>query len=124
MVEIKELFYEESRGLLYKFQVSEKAYGTEWYEDEEATYIWLIEDIKQPLGFLSYKVLIAPNKIDFIYVVKIYVLKSHRGTNPILIDDERVSKILFREIDKKGVNFLTLESACERLDLHYQKFGF
>ena len=120
MVEIKELSFFDSQSYLNRFQLLEKAYGADWYgaEDENATYIWLIEDINKPLGFLSYKVLILPNRIEFVYIVKIYVLKSHRGNNPILFEDERVSKILFRQIDKKGVDILTLEYACENLDFY------
>ena len=126
MVEIKELSFFDSQSYLNRFQLLEKAYGADWYgaEDENATYIWLIEDINKPLGFLSYKVLILPNRIDFVYIVKIYVLKSHRGNNPILVEDERVSKILFRQIDRKDVNILTLESACKELDVYYKSLEF
>ena len=120
MVEVKELSFIESKKYLHLFQKLENSYGADWYdaEDEGSRYIWLIEDINKPLGFLSYKVLVLPNRIDFVYIVKIYVLKSHRGNNPILFEDERVSKILFRQIDKKGVDILTLEYACENLDFY------
>ena len=126
MIEIKELNFKNSEQLLDRFQRLENSYGADWYdcEEERAKYIWLIEDIENPLGFLSYKVLLHPNKIDFIYIVKIYVLKNYRGKNPKLIEEERVPEILFRQIDKKGVNILTLESACEKLDIHYERFGF
>jgi len=126
---IKEISYINSREYLSLFQAEEKSYGTDWYdcEDENATYIWWIdvtEVNEKPLGFLSYKILILPNKIDFVYIVKIYVLKSHRGENPILVEEERVSLILFREIERKGINILTLESACETLDDYYKSLGF
>lgn len=123
---IKELSFVQSAELLTKFQLLENSFGSDWYdcEKEEATYIWLMKDIKNPLGFLSYRVLILPNKIDFIYIVKIYVLEIHRGTNPSLIEGERVSEILFRQIDRKGVNILTLESACKELDIYYESLGF
>jgi len=125
-VEIRESTFENSRELLAKFQRLENSYGADWYdcEEESAKYIWLIENIENPLGFLSYKVLVLPNQIDFIYIVKIYILKSHRGQNPTRIEEERVSEILFRQIDRKDVNILTLESACEELDVYYQSLGF
>jgi len=126
---IKELSYKESREYLYKFQREENSYGTDWYdcEDESATYIWLIliEDRSdKPLGFLSYKKMILPNKVDFVYIVKIYVLHTYGGEYATLFNGNRVSKILFDEIDKKGVNILTLESACEQLDIYYKSLGF
>ena len=58
------------------------------------------------------------------YIVKIYVLEDYRGEIPILIEDERVSEILFRQINRKGVNILTLESACDKLDNYYESLGF
>ena len=126
MIEIKELVFEDSKQFLDKFQKLENSYGADWYdcEDKEAKYIWLIKDIENPLGFLSYKILLHPNQKDFIYIVKIYVLEAYRGKIPILIEDERVSEILFRQINKKGVNFLTLESACDKLDNYYESLGF
>ena len=125
-IEIKELTYKQSKQLLYKFQKLEKSYGTDWYdcEEKDAKYIWLIKNIEHPLGFLSYKILVHPNQIDFIYIVKIYVLENYRDKNPQLIKEERVFNILFRQIHRKGVNILTLESACEKLDIHYESFGF
>ena len=35
-----------------------------------------------------------------------------------------MSEILFREIAKKKINILTLESACEKLDIYYKDLGF
>jgi hypothetical protein len=126
VVKIKELVFEDSKQFLDKFQKLENSYGTDWYdcEDKEAKYIWLIKDIENPLGFLSYKILLHPNQKDFIYIVKIYVLEDYRGKIPILIEDERVSEILFRQINRKGVNILTLESACDKLDNYYKSLGF
>ena len=126
VVEIRESTFENSRELLVKFQRLENSYGADWYdcEEERANYIWLIENRDNPLGFLSYKILVLPNKKDFIYIVKIYVLKSHRGQNPTLIEEERVSEILFRQIYRKGIKFLTLESACEKLDVYYESLGY
>lgn len=128
MIDIKELSYDESRELILTFEFLEQPspLSTDWVdvEEDKAKYIWLIENIEKPLGFLSYKKLILPNQVDFIYIVKIYVLKSHRGSNPILVEEERVSEILFREIDKRNVNILTLESACEELDRYYESLGF
>jgi len=126
---IKELSYEESKEYLSKFQQEEKSYGADWYdcEDGSAIYIWLIEIgyiNEKPLGFLSYKKMILPNKVDFVYIVKIYALHTHRGENPTLFNRKRVSEILFDEIDKKGVNILTLESACEKLDIYYKSLGY
>ena len=125
MIEIKELNFENSEQLLYKFQRLEKSYEVDWYdcEEEDANYIWVIENIENPLGFLSYKILLHPNQIDFIYIVKIYVLENYRGRNPQLIENERVSEILFRQIDRKGVNILTLES-IEILEIYYKRLGF
>jgi len=126
MIDIQEFSFMESRELLSIFQSLNNSYGADWYnaEMEEAKYIWVTEDIQNPLGFLSYKVLIHPNQIDFIYIVKIYALSTHRGDNPILIKEERVSEILFRQIDRRGINILTLESACEELDVYYKNLGF
>ena len=117
MVEIKELSFFDLQSYLNRFQLLEKAYGAE-------TYIWLFENIDNPIGFLSYKVLGLPNIIHFVYILKIYVLELYRGNNPILVEDERVSKILFRQIDKKGLDILTLESACKKLDFYYENLGF
>ena len=126
MIDIQNLDFFNSKFLLNKFQALENSYGMDWYdcEDENTEYIWILEGIDNPLGFLSYKILSHPNQIDFIYVVKIYVLEDYRGENPRLIEEERVSEILFRQIDRQGINILTLESACERLDTHYEKLGF
>ena len=125
-VVIREFTFEDSRKFLNKFQLLENSYSCDWYdcEDENAKYIWLIKDIENPLGFLSYKILLHPNHKDFIYIVKIYVLKDYRGKTPILIDDERVSEILFRQIDMKNITILTLESSCEKLDIYYENLGF
>ena len=125
-VVIREFTFENSRELLAKFQLLEKSYSTDWYdcEDENAQYIWLIKDIKNPLGFLSYKILLHPNQIDFIYIVKIYVLEDYRGETPILIEEEKVSVILFRQIDRKNITILTLESSCIKLDNYYDNLGF
>jgi hypothetical protein len=126
MINIQNLDFHNSRFLLSKFQALEKSYGMDWYdcEDENAKYIWIIEDIDNPLGFLSYKILPHPNQTDFIYIVKIYVLKDYRGENPRLIEEERVSEILFRRIEREEINILTLESACEKLDKYYESLGF
>ena len=126
MVDIKNLDFLNSRNLLSKFQSLENSYYSDWYdcEDENAKYIWLIKDIENPLGFLSYKILPHLNQIDFIYIVKIYVLNDYRGTNPTLIEEERVSEILFRQIYRQGINILTLESACDELDVYYETLGF
>ena len=126
MIDIQNLDFFNSKFLLNKFQALENSYGMDWYdcEDENTEYIWILEGIDNPLGFLSYKILSHPNQIDFIYIVKIYVLEDYRGKNPRLIEEERVSEILFRQIDRQGINILTLESACERLDTHYEKLGF
>ena len=126
MINIQNLDFFNSKFLLNKFQALENSYGMDWYdcEDENTEYIWILEGIDNPLGFLSYKILSHPNQIDFIYVVKIYVLEDYRGEDPRLIEEERVSEILFRQIDRQGINILTLESACERLDTHYEKLGF
>ena len=127
-MELQELSYDKSRELISIFESWEEpsCFSIDWVDVHEpsATYIWLLEDIKEPLGFLSYKILILPNKIDFVYIVKIYVLKMHRGKNPILVEKERVSEILFRQIDRKGVDILTLESACKDLDRYYENIGF
>ncbi len=128
MIDIQELSFTESQEFISVFEFLEKPSfnGMDWVdvEDENATYIWLLEDIKKPLGFLSYKIILMPNQIDFIYIVKIYVLKTHRSKKPILIDGKRASMILFEQIYKKDINILTLESADEKLDIYYQKLGF
>lgn len=126
MIEIQNLDFLNSRNLLSKFQSLENSYYADWYncEDENANYIWLVKSIEDPLGFLSYKVLPHPNQTDFIYIVKIYVLNDYRGENPILIEEEKVSEILFRQIDRKGINILTLESSCKKLDNYYENLGF
>lgn len=126
MIEIKNLDFFNSKLFLKKFQALEMSYGMDWYdcEDESAKYIWIVEDIENPLGFLSYKILPHPNQTDFIYIVKIYVLNEYRGKDPVLVEEERVSEILFRQIERQEINILTLESACEELDTHYEKLGF
>ncbi|WP_417332555.1 GNAT family N-acetyltransferase [Halarcobacter sp.] len=126
MIDIQNLDFFNSRSFLNKFQASENSYGMDWYdcEDENAKYIWVIEGIDNPLGFLSYKILFDPSIKEYIYIVKIYVLSQYRGQTPILIEEERVSEILFRQIERQGINILTLESACEGLDNYYESLGF
>ena len=126
MIDIQDLDFSNSRFFLNKFQASENSYGMDWYdcEDENAKYIWTIEGIDNPLGFLSYKIFFDPNITEYIYIVKIYVLSQYRGQTPILIDGERVSEILFRQIEKKEIDILTLESACEGWDDYYESLGF
>lgn len=126
MINIQNLDFSNSKPLLDRFQILEKSYGMDWYDydDENAKYIWVVEDIENPLGYLSYKIMPHPNQIDFIYIVKIYVLENYRGKNPRLIEEERVSEILFRQIELQGISILTLESACSKLDIHYEKLGF
>ena len=126
MIDIKEFDYQSSKHLLKRFQIIEKSYGANWFncEDENSQYIWIIENTDNPLGFLSFKILIHPNQKDFIYIVKIYVQRQYRGENPLLVNKERVSQILFRQIESKGVNILTLESADEKLDAYYEQQGF
>ena len=101
-------------------------FSTDWVDVEESRvkYIWLIEDMEKPLGFLSYRLFILPNKIDFIYIVKIYVLEAYRGVSPTFLEDRRVSEILFNEVDKRNVNILTLESSDKELDRYYESLGF
>jgi len=125
-MELQELSFSDSREFLYKFQKTEKAYGAEWYdvEESEATFIWLIEDLANPLGFLSYKIFALPESQEFLYIVKIYVLNTHRGKDALMIEGERVSEVLFRVIENKGMNILTLESSDERLDEYYKSLGF
>lgn len=126
MIDIQNLDFYNSRLLLSKFQASENSFCMDWYdcEDENAKYIWAIEGVDNPLGFLSYKVLFDSSINEYIYIVKIYVLSEYRGETPKLIEEERVSKILFRQIERQGINILTLESACEKLDDYYESLGF
>jgi hypothetical protein len=51
-------------------------------------------------------------------------LENYRGKNPILIEERRVSHMLFQEIYQKGINILTLESADDKLDAYYKRLGF
>ncbi|MGD9623990.1 MAG: hypothetical protein AB7U51_04965 [Arcobacter sp.] len=126
MIDIQNLDFHNSRFLLNKFQGLEKSFGMDWYdcEDENAKYIWVIKGVDNPLGFLSYKILFDSSIKEYIYIVKIYVLSQYRGQTPILIEEERVSEILFRQIERQGINILTLESACEELDDYYESLGF
>ena len=126
MIDIQNLDFHDSRFLLNKFQGLEKSFGMDWYdcEDENAKYIWVINGVDNPLGFLSYKILFDSIIKEYIYIVKIYVLSQYRGQTPILIEEERVSEILFRQIERQGINILTLESACEELDDYYESLGF
>ena len=126
MIDIQNLDFSNSRSFLKRFQILENSFGMDWYdcEDENAKYIWVINGVDNPLGFLSYKILFDSIIKEYIYIVKIYVLSQYRGQTPILIEEERVSEILFRQIERQGINILTLESACERLDTHYEKLGF
>jgi hypothetical protein len=126
VIDIQNLDFHDSRFLLNKFQGLEKSFGMDWYdcEDENAKYIWVINGVDNPLGFLSYKILFDSIIKEYIYIVKIYVLSQYRGQTPILIEEERVSEILFRQIERQGINILTLESACEELDDYYESLGF
>lgn len=128
---IEELSNDDSKKYLDIFLRAEEKQlkrfiGSDWYDcdDEYATYIWLLNGIDEPLGFLSYKLIFLDDTKDFIYIVKVYVLKNHRGKNPILIEERRVSHMLFQEIYQKGINILTLESADDKLDSYYKRLGF
>lgn len=131
----EELSYDDSRKYLYLFQREEERLlglkgqflGMDWYgcdDDKDTTFIWLLKDIDVPLGFLSYKPIFWDDTKDFIYIVKVYVLENYRGKNPILMEERRVSYMLFQEIDQKGINILTLESADDKLDNYYKRLGF
>lgn len=133
---IQELDYNNSRKYLEYIEkvslskctcleeISKFLFDWEEATDKTSQYIWVQNDIESPLGFLSYKIYPIPNSKEFLYIVKIYVLSEYRGENPILIDDERVSQLLFREIERKGINIFTLESANSKLDIYYKKLGF
>lgn len=123
---IQELNFIDSKRYLDTFYFKEKPSCSDWYEAEEsnAQYIWKFANIDIPIGFLSYKVYQLPNTKEFLYIVKIFVLKEYRGESPILIENERVSQILFREIERKGINILTLESADIKLDGYYKKLDY
>ena len=58
MIDIQNLDFFNSKFLLNKFQALENSYGMDWYdcEDENTEYIWILEGIDNPLGFLSYKI--------------------------------------------------------------------
>ncbi len=133
---IRELSYEKSIEFIKHFESLEQPniQGMDWTEiyTKDAKYIWFLElddMIEKPLGFLSYTKYILYNQINFLYIVKIYVLKTHcqgaeKNENPILINGKKVSEILFEKIDEKDINILTLESASDNLDVHYRKLGF
>lgn len=122
---------DESQNLLNYFNDLEKAYlTTDWSGSEDGDkYIWLIDNSvvpEKPIGFIAYKEYLLHNKKEFIFIVKIYVLKGFsRVPNPFLIDDKKASMILFERLEALGKSIITLESACEKLDKHYEYFfGF
>ncbi len=121
----------ESQNLLNYFNELEKAYLTiDWIGSEDGDkYIWLIDDSfipEKPIGFIAYKEYLLHNKEEFIFIVKIYVLKGFsRVSNPHLIEKKKASEILFERVEALGKPIITLESACEKLDNHYKDFfGF
>jgi len=129
VLRVVERNYRQSEELLKEFQITEKVFGCEWddAEDENANYIWVVDIVEseRPIGFLAYKLLYLREKTEFTYILKLFVLNEYRGENPILMEDERISKVLFNTVVRKGYKIVTLEPSCERLEEHYQEeFGF
>ena len=48
MIDIQNLDFSNSRSFLKRFQILENSFGMDWYdcEDENAKYIWIIENIE------------------------------------------------------------------------------
>ena len=49
MIDIQNLDFSNSRSFLKRFQILENSFGMDWYdcEDENAKYIWIIENIEK-----------------------------------------------------------------------------
>lgn len=129
MLSVIERDYRRSQVLLKEFQITEQVFGCEWddAEDYAANYIWVVDIVEseRPIGFLAYKLLYLKQEKAFTYILKLFVLNEYRGEDPVLMDGERVSKVLFNTVVRKGYEIVTLEPSCERLEEHYQdEFGF
>ena len=128
MIEPINLSRDESETLLSYFNILDKAYlTTDWAGSEDGDkYIWLIDNSfepEKPIGFIAYKEEFLHNTEEFIFIVKIYVLKGFsRVHNPHLIDNMKASEILLKRLEALGKPIITLESACEKLDKHYETF--
>jgi hypothetical protein len=131
VIEPINLSRDASETLLSYFNVLEKAYlTTDWAGSEDGDkYIWLIDNSvlpEKPIGFIAYKEYSLHNMEEFIFIVKIYVLKGFsRVPNPHLIENKKASNILLERLEALGKPIITLESACGKLDKHYEDFfGF
>ncbi len=133
---MRELSKPESQEYIDRFQRLEYSYrvaSTDWYGSEDANfYIWLIDITSEPeipIGFIGYKVFALDDGEAFIYIVKFFVLKEYKKynnrSNVKLVEGEKVSSLLFKEIKSKGMNIITLTSANSKLDIYYTNaYGF
>lgn len=133
----KELSRDESQKYLDLFQRLEykdrcTSYAN-WYDSDDANfYLWLVDStdkVEIPIGFIGYNLFALDNGEEFIYIVKFFISREYRtynNPNDIkLIEEEKASSLLFREIISKGKNIITLTSASKKLDTYYSKeYGF
>lgn len=132
----EELSREESQQYLALFQKLEyksRLPSTDWYGGDDASfYIWAVDITdgeKIPIGFIGYDLFALSKDEEFIYIVKFFVLgeykKYYNKSVVKLIEGEKLSSILFKEIIAKGKNIITLTFANEKLKDHYNReFGF
>lgn len=132
----KELSRKESQEYLDRFQQLEyhnRLSTMDWHGSDSANfYIWSIDitsGIEIPIGFIGYNFFALANGEEFIYIVKFFISREYRtydNPNDVkLIEEEKASILLFREIISKGKNIITLTSASKKLDTYYsKKYGF
>jgi|GEM_PF-3873292 len=133
----KDLPKKESQEYLDQFQILEYkdrcTNYANWYDSDNANfYLWLVDTtdkIEIPIGFIGYNFFALANGEEFIYIVKFFISREYRtydNPNDIkLIEEEKASSLLFREIISKRKNIITLTSANEKLDTYYSKeYGF
>lgn len=124
---------QEYLDLFQKLEYQNRVPSTDWDGGENAnSYIWLVDvtdGSKIPIGFIGYDTLALPNGEEFIYIVKFFVFgkyKKYCNQGDVkLVEGEKVSSLLFKEVKSKGKSIITLTSASKKLDTYYQKeYGF
>lgn len=127
MIKFQELSYRDSSKFLYQFHQFEKKSYQDLYTDRknDARYIWALENGENPIGFLSFNLFkLANHETQFIYIVKIYVTEKYKGKEAILIENDKISAILFKYIENKNIPILTLVPANDNLNNYYGRLNF
>lgn len=124
---------QEYLDLFQKLEYQNRVPSTDWDGGDDANfYIWAVDITdggKIPICFIGYDLFALSKDEEFIYIVKFFILgeykKYYNKSVVKLIEGEKLSSILFKEIIAKGKNIITLTFANEKLKHYYNReFGF